>query len=188
MSTSHTAVNLSTLLLEVGARRTGCCCEFTAREDDGTGLYYYRARYYHSALGRFASEDPLRFVGGPNFYAYAQNDPLALRDPLGLVTEEECRERFNGCMASVLEQTKKFGLEQTIEKAIRNEVVSTLGGGAVGGILGGGAGAKVGAGVMAVVGAGIGSYDISTSFAWLNALARECSSSYSKCLGRCEAK
>jgi RHS repeat-associated protein len=40
--------------------------KFTGREDDGTGLYYYRARYYHPALGRFVSEDPLRYftVGG----------------------------------------------------------------------------------------------------------------------------
>jgi RHS repeat-associated protein len=27
--------------------------EFTARENDGTGLYYYRARYYSPTLGRF---------------------------------------------------------------------------------------------------------------------------------------
>ena len=33
---------------------------FTGREADGTGLYFYRARYYHPQLQRFASEDPLR--------------------------------------------------------------------------------------------------------------------------------
>jgi RHS repeat-associated protein len=33
--------------------------QYTARENDGTGLYYYRARYYSPTLSRFLSEDPL---------------------------------------------------------------------------------------------------------------------------------
>jgi RHS repeat-associated protein len=50
---------------------------FTGREDDGTGLYSYRARYYHPALQRFVSEDPLGFGGGggANLHAYVGNDP-----------------------------------------------------------------------------------------------------------------
>ena len=32
--------------------------QFTSRENDGTGLYYYRARYYDVGLDRFISEDP----------------------------------------------------------------------------------------------------------------------------------
>lgn len=34
--------------------------QYTGRENDGTGIYYYRARYYHPGLQRFISEDPLR--------------------------------------------------------------------------------------------------------------------------------
>lgn len=33
--------------------------QYTGRENDGTGLYYYRARYYHPGLQRFISEDPI---------------------------------------------------------------------------------------------------------------------------------
>ena len=58
--------------------------KFTAREDDGTGLYYYRARYYHPALGRFEGEDWFDFVDGPVFFVYARNDPISASDPLGL--------------------------------------------------------------------------------------------------------
>ncbi|MHB8503912.1 MAG: RHS repeat-associated core domain-containing protein [Candidatus Acidiferrales bacterium] len=48
--------------------------QYTAREfDPETGLYYYRARYYDSSVGRFLSEDRLRFQGGANFYRYVQN-------------------------------------------------------------------------------------------------------------------
>jgi uncharacterized protein RhaS with RHS repeats len=51
----------------------------------GTGLYYYRARYYSPAIGRFISEDPLQFDSdGANFYAYAFNNPTNLIDPSGL--------------------------------------------------------------------------------------------------------
>jgi len=33
--------------------------QYTGRENDATGLYYYRARYYHPTLQRFVAEDPL---------------------------------------------------------------------------------------------------------------------------------
>jgi RHS repeat-associated protein len=58
--------------------------KYTGREDDGTGLYYYRARYYHPGLSRFISEDPIEFDGGDvNLYAYAGNSPVRWRDPFG---------------------------------------------------------------------------------------------------------
>jgi RHS repeat-associated protein len=58
---------------------------YTGREDDGTGLYYYRARYYHPALQRFISEDPIGFAAGDvNLYAYVANAPLDFSDPSGM--------------------------------------------------------------------------------------------------------
>jgi RHS repeat-associated protein len=65
--------------------------KYTAREDDDTGLYYYRARYYSPTLQRFISEDPIGFSGGMNFYAYAENDPVNGTDPYGLKTFVCCR-------------------------------------------------------------------------------------------------
>ena len=44
---------------------------------------YYRARYYDPTTGRFAREDPIRFVGDINFYSYTRNNPIALNDPFG---------------------------------------------------------------------------------------------------------
>jgi RHS repeat-associated protein len=61
--------------------------QFTGRENDGaSGLYFYRARYYGPTFGRFISEDPLRFPGGPdaNLFAYVGNNPVSLIDPFGL--------------------------------------------------------------------------------------------------------
>jgi RHS repeat-associated protein len=58
--------------------------QYTGRENDGTGLYYYRARYYSPELQKFISEDPIRFRGGSNFYTYVRNNPINFVDPLGL--------------------------------------------------------------------------------------------------------
>jgi RHS repeat-associated protein len=45
---------------------------------------YYRARYYDPKIGRFMSEDPIRWAGGNNFYAYVGNNPVNRKDPFGL--------------------------------------------------------------------------------------------------------
>jgi len=59
--------------------------QLTGRENDGSGLYYYRARYYSPSLHRFISEDPIRFRGRDiNLYRYAYSNPTRFRDPQGL--------------------------------------------------------------------------------------------------------
>ncbi len=58
--------------------------QYTGRENDGTGLYYYRARYYHPGLQRFISQDPIGFGGGINLYAHVENNPVNFTDPQGL--------------------------------------------------------------------------------------------------------
>jgi RHS repeat-associated protein len=71
------------LTTETGA--DGNPFQFTGRENDTTGLYYYRARYYHPGLQRFISEDPLEFSGGDfNLYGYVDNSPVNFIDPFGL--------------------------------------------------------------------------------------------------------
>jgi RHS repeat-associated protein len=58
---------------------------YTGREWDGeTGQYYYRARYYDPADGRFISEDPIGFSGGDsNLSRYVGNSPTNFIDPDG---------------------------------------------------------------------------------------------------------
>ena len=58
--------------------------QYTGRENDRTGLYYYRARYYSPTLQRFISEDPIGFAGGDtNLYAYTWNSPTNFTDASG---------------------------------------------------------------------------------------------------------
>ena len=65
--------------------------KFTQQErDNETGLDYFGARYYSSAMGRFTSPDPLLSSGRStrpqswNRYSYVLNRPLSLIDPTGL--------------------------------------------------------------------------------------------------------
>lgn len=80
--------------------------QYTGRENDGTGLYYYRARFYHPTFQRFISEDPVSLDGTilmaqmwsefgalfgeilrdpqqQNPYTYVVNNPMLYTDPEG---------------------------------------------------------------------------------------------------------
>ncbi|MDZ7616772.1 MAG: RHS repeat-associated core domain-containing protein, partial [Patescibacteria group bacterium] len=61
---------------------------YTGREfDSETGLYYYRARYYHAELGQFVSRDPIGYdAGDVNLYRYVGTSPIGRTDPTGLWT------------------------------------------------------------------------------------------------------
>ncbi len=50
--------------------------------DAALGLYYFGARHYDPELGRFITADPAK--DGLNWYAYCDNNPMALVDPDGL--------------------------------------------------------------------------------------------------------
>lgn len=52
-------------------------------EDEETGLFYNRFRYYDPVSGRYISQDPIRLRGGLGLFQYV-TDPLVGIDPLGL--------------------------------------------------------------------------------------------------------
>jgi len=70
------------------------------RAEAGLGLYYYGARWYDPALGRFIQPDTI--VPNPgdaqafDRYAYVNNNPLRYTDPTGHYSPEELMEHF-GC-------------------------------------------------------------------------------------------
>jgi RHS repeat-associated protein len=57
--------------------------QYAGRENDGTGLYHYRARYYSFGGHRFISEDPIKLDGGANLYSYVGGNPINRIDPSG---------------------------------------------------------------------------------------------------------
>ena len=80
--------------------------QYTGRENDATGIYFYRARYYHPALHRFPSEDPIESRSGSyNLFSYVNNNPINQIDPSGKAstsrrnctnTSPEC-DRYGPC-------------------------------------------------------------------------------------------
>jgi RHS repeat-associated protein len=95
--------------------------QFTGRENDGTGFYYYRARYYDPHSGRFLSEDPILTSGNPlpptvlqkvlsepqlfHGYAYATGNPVNYTDPEGFF-RLSCKEFYVRCAKCVQEGQK----------------------------------------------------------------------------------
>ena len=76
--------------------------KFTGKERDAeSGLDYFGARYFGSALGRFTSPDPLMasaHASDPqswNRYAYAMNNPLRFVDPDGMEVPAACADNKN---------------------------------------------------------------------------------------------
>ncbi len=69
--------------------------QYTGRENDGTGLYYFRARYYSAVQGRFISQDPLGWgAGQSNGYTYVHDNPVQKKDPMGLDDTKQCKQNF----------------------------------------------------------------------------------------------
>jgi RHS repeat-associated protein len=52
-------------------------------EDEETGLYYNRYRYYDPNISAYVSQDPIRLRAGINLYSYVKNSFIWC-DPLGL--------------------------------------------------------------------------------------------------------
>jgi RHS repeat-associated protein len=57
-------------------------------EDEETGLYYNRFRYYDPEVSGYVSQDPIGLLGGLKHYGYV-DDPLSWVDPFGL-TKSGC--------------------------------------------------------------------------------------------------
>ncbi len=60
------------------------------QQQDGSGQFYRRNRFYDPVSARFTQEDPIGLAGGINVYGFAGGDPVNFSDPFGL-----CPGRFS---------------------------------------------------------------------------------------------
>ncbi|WP_437434619.1 RHS repeat-associated core domain-containing protein, partial [Yokenella regensburgei] len=76
---------------EEGRQKDGaptCRLRFPGQyDDDESGLFYNRFRYYDCDTGQYLSADPVGLLGGVNPYGYVAN-PLRWIDPLGLCKKD----------------------------------------------------------------------------------------------------
>lgn len=93
--------------------------QYTARENDGAGVYYYRARYYLPNFARFISGDPIGLAGGINTYTYVEGAPINNTDPLGLMCSDF--DRFT----SLIEQNRADGA-LTLGSLLTAEAIGTM--------------------------------------------------------------
>ena len=85
--------------------------------DAETNLSYLNARYYNGTIGRFVTQDPV-FWGGQNLsdpqslnaYSYANNNPITLSDPSGLMTLTEIQTKIDSIKSQVATITKAVGV------------------------------------------------------------------------------
>ena len=100
--------------------------QFNGQSNDGTGLYFLRARYYNPGDGRFLSQDPL--MGSEADPAslhrslYASGDPVNRMDPGG-------REDFSlsGVLAATGVASSLGGILDAAEFAIKDEFAAAAG-------------------------------------------------------------
>jgi RHS repeat-associated protein len=77
-------------VVNVQVAKVGCPWRWPGQyEDEETGLYYNRFRYYDREAGRYINQDPIGLKGGTALYAYVP-DPLSWIDALGLSKQGSC--------------------------------------------------------------------------------------------------
>jgi RHS repeat-associated protein len=89
---------------------------YSGKERDATGLYYYGYRYYAPWLCRWLNADPAQEIDGLNLFRMVSNNPITLKDAMGL----------NPYVPEKSEFTKKFqnggilyGLDKPRENALK---------------------------------------------------------------------
>ena len=87
-----------------------------------TELYYLRARYYNTGIGRFTQEDVI-YNDGLNLYAYCSSNPVMYADPSGYSCEPKAaaeNSKGNNTSKEII-----LAIEKTHESA-RNTLVLEL--------------------------------------------------------------
>jgi RHS repeat-associated protein len=116
----------------VGAA-SGDAFQFTGRENDGPPeLYFFRARYYHTGLHRFLSEDPIRRYGGTDSgYVYVENQPTNLVDPDGQIPLVVPILLLGGAFGAAEQAIIAIGHGQSLSEIARQTAIG-FGAGAIG--------------------------------------------------------
>jgi len=126
------------------------------REEEEIGLYFYKARFYDAALGRFVQADTI--VPDPgnlkswDRYAYVNNNPINATDPSGHFAWIPALAAAGGIIGAAT-----YGITAAVSGRSFNWIdlgVSVAVGAAGGALIGTGVGAASGVAMLATIGAG----------------------------------
>jgi insecticidal toxin complex protein TccC len=67
---------------------------YSGKERDATGLYYYGFRYYMAGWQRWLNPDPGGSIDGSNFFSMVSNNPLNLKDSMGLAGDDPAEAEY----------------------------------------------------------------------------------------------
>ncbi|PHM35789.1 RHS family protein [Xenorhabdus mauleonii] len=84
-------------------------------EDEESGLYYNRFRYYNPETAQYISPDPIGLKGGFNPYGYVHN-PVGWVDPFGLAGEN--------CAVNLLKNARKNNYAISLEQ--RQQIIDSI--------------------------------------------------------------
>ncbi len=131
---------------------TGIRFRYTGQQLIGElGLYYYKARFYSPALGRFLQTDPIGYKDDQNLYAYVGSNSVNRTDPSGLAAKEAAAlaARFGSAMSSNWSDSvaalQNDGLAGAAMKGLEGLPVAGAVAGGVGFVRGGATAAKAAA-------------------------------------------
>jgi RHS repeat-associated protein len=96
---------------------------FVGGDNDPTGLVHLGAREYDAATGRFISVDPLMDIAQPqqwNAYSYANNSPVTLSDPSGLIPEGESMADYADDMIQDSKNRERLAKDKSIGSSTNN--------------------------------------------------------------------
>ncbi len=96
--------------------------------DKASGLYYFNARWYDSALGRFTSQDPIR--DGTNWWNYCNGNPVKYVDPDGRDIEEVPVASFTVGICGVVRLSAGVAVDSKGNVAIYGKIEGGVGAGA----------------------------------------------------------
>ncbi|GEM_PF-2377795 len=127
MSDSSGALISSISYSPFGLTRSGSVptdIKFTGQRLDDTGLYYYGARYYDPAIGRFISPDSIvQSLGNPqslNRYSYVFNNPLKYTDPTGLIVEFENEDEILAMLQALADAGMDYAPGSDVDKMVQD--------------------------------------------------------------------
>ncbi|WP_323743884.1 RHS repeat domain-containing protein [Lelliottia nimipressuralis] len=113
--------------------KVSCRLRFPGQyEDEESGLYYNRFRYYDYETGHYLSPDPIGLLGGVNPYGYVHN-PLGWIDPLGLaccppekgsdVTEDMIRRALEGDPMQTIQGSVSLpAIQRYVDRLLKGDI------------------------------------------------------------------